>query len=457
MNLRTTTRILLCGWALVAVGGGCQRGPAAPTAPVKATPPAAAVALAAAASATLAEPATPAGAPAEPTAGAPQEGPLLRTWLGGFQAGESVALVATTERAVVIQASGQGLRAAAIDSLGRPIWQNSASIAGGELAAPVRRLLAVRAGTRTWAGPQAGRVLAQWSAAGEATARRLPAPLAGLVGQDDGAAVVLLQRPEGARAARLHSEGGSAWEVAVALPGPVTATVGTLRGDALLLGRPPAGSRSGWWLARLAGGDGSLLWQRPIDAKQLPANAELFATAAAPGGMAILTAGLRPSDRGEPWSVVRVDANGAVTGVERVPRAAPEAELAGDASLLLLGQARDGGLWLDTWGARWQSRYRAPWLGIETPRALSHAGGSQLWAVSSVWTGGGGGDRLLLSRLGFAVGELHAGPCRASACTATWQTGSDCAELPARDGSPCGPGAMCTGGQCGGGVRPAPP
>ncbi len=446
MHLRGTT--LTFAWALAVAAAGCQKDPAAAPAPVKSASQAAATPAAATPKANLAEPASPTQAAAE----GPQGGPLLRTWLGDFAASEPVAVVASAERAVVVQANAAGLRAAAIDSLGRPIWQTSAAVEGGEPVAKFQRLLAVRAGVRTWAGPQLGRMLAQWSATGQGSARRLPAPLIGLVGQDDGALVVVLQQPAGARAARLHSEGGSEWELAVALPGPVTAAVGTLRGDALLLGRPPAGSRSGWWVARLAGSDGHLLWQRSVDPKQLPTNAELLGAAEAPGGLAILTAGLHPSDRNEPWSVVRVDANGAVSGVEQAPRAAPEAELAGDANLLLLGQARDGGLWLDAWGARLQSQYRAPWLGIETPRALAHAGGQQLWAVSSVWTGKGG-DRLLLSRVQFAVGALHPGPCQHSTCTATWQTGKDCAELPVRDGSPCGPGAECVAGQCGGGPR----
>lgn len=449
-RLNSTSRLPLWIGLTLAALLGCGRQ-AAPQAKAPAGSPRTAAAT------TLPHAATASDAPANLPSSAtePQAGPLLRRWLAEFAADRPIALVAGQERVVVVQRETQDrLRGAAFDAIGRPIWQTTAAVEPATALVATGPMLAVQAGNALWAGERGGALLGHWQADGQAQARRLPMPLAGLVGQTDGAALVVLQQPAGARMARLHGEGGSVWEVAVALPTPVTAAVGILRGDAVLLGRPAAGGRAGWWLARLAAADGKVLWQREVEQRHLPRAAELLGITTALGGVAILTAGLHPGDRNEPWTLLRIDANGVVGESTLVPRAAPEAVVAGDADWLALGQARDGGLWLECWGGRLQSRYRAPWLGIEMPLALARGGANEVWSISNVWTGGKGGDQLLLSRLRFDLGSLHSGDCKESHCTATWQTGRDCAEIPASDGSPCGPGAVCTKGQCGAAPRP---
>lgn len=279
------------------------------------------------------------------------------------------------------------------------------------------------------------------------------APIAGLVGQRDGGAVVVGGGQAEAALVRLTADMQPVWQNSAQLPAELTVATATLRDDVLALGRL-GGGNGPWFAVRIAAKNGAILWQKPLPATIAPPRA-LFAALAgsAAGGVLFLESTESASQAAAAWLAVAIDANGGSAKPVRLPQRAPRMVAAGGELSTVWAQARGEGLIVEQFAgyAPWAAN-RAPWPGPEEPVALALAADGARWAVSLGRHADGETATVLVTR--FAAGPVaaQADTAAPSLCRATFAAPSAAKQpdsaVQFADGAPCGPRASCDRGVC---------
>lgn len=430
--------------ALALLATACQNKPAPAKPPITAVQPGKPAQTPAQVAATVPTVASTAPADLPATATPAAAVTVVRRAVAQVPATAAVAGVRLGERWGAVWRADGHWQARAFDAAGRLVWQAPAVVAPD---GPIEALLASGAAGRVWVAPAGGSQLACLHGSGRGTAKALPAPIVGLVGQGDGSAIAVLAAAEGKlQMARLRDDFSPLWQVDVALPGTVTAVTSTLRDDAVLLGRSAHASGAlRWFAARVRRDDGSLAWTSDLPTAAMPADAELLSASPTSRGFLLLAA---TSKAPQSWTAVAIDANGRLEWSRTLERRAPQISAAAAAQGSWLAQTRSGQLLLQRLEDTGKSAeiLAAYALDLEEPLALG-SDGTAAWAISRAPHPTGRATEVVFTRWGLSEG-LAAPSCEPGPCEAIRRDGELCARTALSDGSACGSEASCAAGRC---------